>query len=657
MGNLSSSPDCSSQTVFYNSSVEGVSFRGPARRGGPSGDHDRGSTDSDGFVVVSPGDVPREDDRESGVSLSTSPESEETHNLFPASRSSNSKHRHLHIDIPYGHNQRMNAAASSRIHDPDEVDAGLGFSPSTSQELQTSDDTMSISGHSMKANFSPVSLHERYLKLDDSLSDFGWSSSGKVKPMSNSKRKHSTPLSESLRSMSGSSSFPEELKSANETGAANSRKVPSSHSSFSLGVGESFEQSSFADSRSQSADFSDSLSGIATPDSELFSPVDVGLQTQEGMDILESDLREVQQEISEISEKIHKMCARENLTIPSAVAVGPEFGISPGPKSPEVQKAFNVINRHRHNSSSNSHQDESTASDKDSSDSGSKPSRTFNSPGEFMWDRRSDLFAAQMDLPEKKKFLNHWTTLDDRSESSSSPSHTTASSNSSPLHGIRKAPPSHSASSNSFSDLTPDSSRHGSVSVNDLYIDDGLSDLALRTDSRVSSLDSPTEKSGSFPSSIASSTHTSPHHPNSSRAAVLSPLVAADMDNLSDTKGSDASNNNAAADVEISDQTYCFETNPSPSFTPVDIHSSLDANRNPTVMTNTEHTTSDILNIGPKLELTAYAEKEWKGATKTSRTIKQVPFIRKNTHDRQTLIFWIADQCLCVSKFFFVLQQ
>ena len=55
------------------------------------------------------------------------------------------------------------------------------------------------------------------------------------------------------------------------------------------------------------------------------------------------------------------------------------------------------------------------------------------------------------------------------------------------------------------------------------------------------------------------------------------------------------------------------------------VTTSLDTNRNPTVIadSNTPQT-ADILNVGPKIELTNYVEKEWKGTTQTAITVIQV---------------------------------
>ena len=611
MGNISSSPD-TSYSAFY-SSAEGVRFRGPG------GDR-RGSTDSDGFVHVSTirnlhhGD----DDGESGVSLmSTSPESEEIHKLFfqgPHNRTS--KYRQLYIDIPHGHNRKM--AGSTSLNSLDESDAGLGFSPTNSIDLQNVDNA-SLSGHSMMANFSPVSLHERNLKLgsDDSLSELDRSGFRRVPPISRN-RQHSTPLTDSSRSMSSSSSVPEDLKTQDDKGAEEKRRFISSHSSYSLGLGESFDQSSINDSRSQSVEFSDSLSGVATPDSDFFNPGDIGLQTQEGMSILESDLKEVQQEISEISEKIHKMCARENLNIPSAVTIGPEIYKSVGPKSPEVQKAFNVLSRHKGNSSTEGsfhYENVSECYSNDNTDTGAS-NKNFSHSGEFMWDYRSDLNAEHEG--QEKKLQNNWASLDASSERSS-PSQFTSPSALSPSHrDIRMLLPSHSASIHSFQDLTPDSSRHGSVSVNDLYIDDGFSGLASRTDSRIS-FDSVSTKSGSFPSSIASSAHTSPRHFSPSHD-VLSPVPAAD------DVDADSSNNNAA-EMHTSHTEGLKDDNSGQTQTPPTTQKgSLDTNKNPTVIadTNPKTVTADIVNVGPKIELIKYVEQEWKGTTKTAKTVSQV---------------------------------
>ena len=246
-----------------------------------------------------------DDDGESGVSLmSTSPEIRRNQQALIARFSQRTgKYKHLHIDIPQGHNSKM--AESTSINSLDEYDAGLGFSPTNSFDLLNGDN-VSVSGHSMMANFSPVSLHERNMKLgpDDSLSELDKSSCRRVPPLTRN-RQHSTPLSDSSRSMSSSSSVPEDLKIMDGTGADANKRFISSHSSYSLGIGDSFDQSSINDSssRSQSVELSDNLSGIATPDSDFFNPGDIGLQTQEGMNSLECDLKEVQQEISEISEK------------------------------------------------------------------------------------------------------------------------------------------------------------------------------------------------------------------------------------------------------------------------------------------------------------------------------------------------------------------
>ena len=617
MGNISSSPDAS-QSVFY-STAEGVRFRGP---GGPGGER-RGSTDSDGFVHVPILHHHGDDDGESGVSLmSTSPESEEINKLLSQdSYKRTGKYKHLHIDIPHGHNSKI--AASTSINSLDESDAGLGFSPTNSVDLLNGDN-VSVSGHSMMANFSPVSLQERNMKLgpDDSLSELDKSSCRRVPPLTRN-RQHSTPLSDSSRSMSSSSSVPEDLKTLDDKAAEANKRFISSHSSYSLGFGDSFDQSSINDSsRSQSVELSDNLSGIATPDSDFFNPGDIGLQTQEGMSSLECDLKEVQQEISEISEKIYKMCSRENINIPSAVSVGSEFYKSSGPKSPEVQKAFNVLCRHKHNSSTEgSFRDEEAqhTCDKGGSESGAGGKNASQS-GEFMWDYRSDLNAEHASYGDKKKFHNNWVTLDANSQPDS------PSGSSSSRGDIQIPVPSQSPSINSFADLTPDSSRRGSVSVNDLYIDDGFSGLASRTDSKIS-CESLSVQSGSFPSSLASSAHTSPRH-LSPHDAFQSSAVAADTNPRNIDL--DSSNNNAAEENEPEKEDFMdgntgenVKTRTvSPQKT---VTASLDTNKNPTVIADHNNPQiTDILNVGPKIELTNYVEQEWKGTTQTAITVNQV---------------------------------
>ena len=615
MGNISSSPD-TSQSVFY-STAEGIRFRGP---GGPGGER-RGSTDSDGFVHVPTLHHHGDDDGESGVSLmSTSPESEEIHKLLSHdSHKRTGKYKHLHIDIPHGHNSKM--VESTSINSLDESDAGLGFSPTNSFDLLNGDN-VSVSGHSMMANFSPVSLHERNMKLgpDDSLSELDKSSCRRVPPLTRN-RQHSTPLSDSSRSMSSSSSVPEELKILDGKGAEANKRFISSHSSYSLGIGDSFDQSSINDSsRSQSVELSDNLSGIATPDSDFFNPGDLGLQTQVGMDSLECDLKEVQQEISEISEKIYKMCSRENINIPSAVSVGSEFYKSSGPKSPEVQKAFSVLCRHRHNSSTEgSFRDEGTSQSCDKGFESGAGGRNASQSGEFMWDYRSDLNAKHASFGDRKKFHNNWVTLDANSQPDS------PSGSSSSRGDIQTYLPSQSPSINSFADLTPDSSRRGSASVNDFYIDDGFSGLASRTDSKIS-CESLSVQSGSFPSSIASSAHTSPRH-LSPHDAFLNSAVAAD--NNTRNKDLDSSNNNAAENEPQKED--FMDANPGQNVKTKTISpeksvtASLDTNKNPTMIAdNNTPQTTDILNVGPKIELTNYVEQEWKGKTQTAITVNQV---------------------------------
>ena len=154
-----------------------------------------------------------------------------------------------------------------------------------------------------------------------------------------------------------------------------------------------------------------------------------------------------------------------------------------------------------------------------------------------------------------------------------------------PVVTFKISVPSQSPSINSFADLTPDSSRRGSASINDFYIDDGFSGLASRTDSKIS-CESLSVQSGSFPSSLASSAHTSPRHLSPYDAFQNSAVAA---DNNPRNKDLDSSNNNAAEENE-SQKEDIMDGNPgqnvetrtiSPKKT---VTTSLDTNKNPTVI-------------------------------------------------------------------------
>ena len=83
------------------------------------------------------------------------------------------------------------------------------------------------------------------------------------------------------------------------------------------------------------------------------------------------------------------------------------------------------------------------------------------------------------------------------------------------------------------------------------YIDDGFSGLASRTDSKIS-CESLSVQSGSFPSSLASSAHTSPRHLSPYDAFQNSSVAA---DNNPRNKDLDSSNNNAAEENESQKET------------------------------------------------------------------------------------------------------
>ena len=104
-------------------------------------------------------------------------------------------------------------------------------------------------------------------------------------------------------------------------------------------------------------------------------------------------------------------------TSPSAVSVGSEFYKSSGPKSPEVQKAFSVLCRHRHNSSTEgSFRDEGIPQSCDKGFESGAGGKNASQSGEFMWDYRSDLNAEHASVSDRKKFHNNWVTLDANSQ-------------------------------------------------------------------------------------------------------------------------------------------------------------------------------------------------------------------------------------------------
>ncbi len=278
-----------------------------------------------------------------------------------------------------------------------------------------------------------------------------------------------------------------------------------------------------------------------------------------------------------------------------------------------------------------------------------------------MWDYRSDLAAGRAPSEEssrvqsptesitrnKKLGLTNWGTLDDGSVISPADSAYSDASHLRRQFGRRL--PSQSPSLTSF-DLTPDPSRPGSVSVNDLYIDDDLSALASQESTDQMSFDiddlsmSDIQSVSEVPS-IESSAHVSPSHGPLSPDDPPQELSIADQSYTLPSATVDAIVNSqslSSLQSYTADNTHDSFQNGN-NLVPSTLNDTSDVNNENRTSSNNNSTSTGAtrdtnmnfeavinpseqvqLNIGPKLKLSQYAEREWKGTTKTAQRMRQV---------------------------------
>ncbi len=692
MGNVSSSPESPGTQVFY-SQVEGVRFRGSRLR--------QDSTDSDGFTHVPQlgHHVHHQYDRDQADNgdmfsksdasiLSTSPESDEVRQLLAKGQRFNPfQRKNLRIDIPNNNQKLLSSTSISSIMSTSMDESDGGRSLNSSYDFQS--DSVSIGGQSMLPNFSPTSLCAKNYRLDST--DEVFTEFDKSK--SNSKQKHSTPYADTSscsRTLS-SYSLGDESNIPDDGSMDKSGKFQTSHSLYSFS-GDNFG----LDSRSPSVDF-EINSGVATPDSDLFNTGDVGLNTQADMSLLENDLKDVQREISEMTAKIHRLSSGDSASNRAASPTSPTAHLNlnfPSPrgsvdspkgsldlhkvveKSPELSNVLHVLQRHKGSGSNstdgsfrgNDSSDSSPCRKEMSQRSSRRSSRGSEAAGgrnsvEFMWDYRSDLAAGRAASEEssrvqsptesitttrnRKLGLTNWGTLDDSSVTSPAESAYSDASHLRRQFGRRL--PSQSPSLTSF-DLTPDPSRPGSVSVNDLYIDDDLSALASQESTDQMSFDiddfsmSDIQSVSEVPS-IESSAHVSPSHGPLSPGDPPQEMCISDQSYTLSSATVDAIVNSqslSSLQSYTADNTHDSFQNGN-NLVPSTLNDTSDVNNENRTTSNNNSTdaTRDTnmnfeavinpsgqiqLNIGPKVNLIQYAEREWKGTTKTAQRMKQVGF-------------------------------
>ena len=233
--------------------------------------------------------------------------------------------------------------------------------------------------------------------------------------------------------------------------------------------------------RARSLDFSDNPSGMATPDSDLYNPGDVGLKTAASMEQIQKELVTIEQEIEDMSSKCRILSSRENLHM----AVDPSSARSDA----ALANVLRVLVRHRSRDEAGSGMTRSLSAcdEGDESLAASAESDEFSDPrqwrysyhhsGQYVWDYQSDIDSTKTP-PTRRRFVDHWGTLDESGES--------------PQHQNRSRSQSHSrdhsrTQSPSFEHILShlrqslDSSIESDVpqtsSLADLYIDDDLSGL------------------------------------------------------------------------------------------------------------------------------------------------------------------------------------
>lgn len=230
-------------------------------------------------------------------------------------------------------------------------------------------------------------------------------------------------------------------------------------------------------------------SGIVTPDSEIFSPGDVGLRTVQGMEELGHELRALQDEIEDMSVRV-RFLSREDVTdSESASESGPSAnpaGKDPGheesvsrleAREEEFHKAMTLLRRHRSPKSSDSRGSLTEEGESDPKEHSHGPHSTRS---DYSWDYASDI-AAQ------KGFVNHRPVVP-RLEDDSDSSRGTSGVASPTLEHVRAY--LQSLEGNASLDLTnSSSSRQASLSISDVYIDDEYSRCGEMTSSPEKSKD------------------------------------------------------------------------------------------------------------------------------------------------------------------------
>ncbi len=320
----------------------------------------------------------------------------------------------------------------------DSSDSTLGKSNHTDDMHSCTSDLINTDADNISEYFTCTEQSESVPLLHDT-SDTSWqmiSPSSHALSESSSNVKHSTPQTDDK----GETKLPPAIERILSEQSLSFKRTVSpqessqSHSSVSeeasfasdIDVSESSKDLTFSKT---SLDLSENASGIATPDSELFNPGEVGLKTAVSISTLQHELESVYQDLDDLTSKMDALnyqTSREDVSIVPDVGMFHQTSL----KGAEFCKALRVLKRHKsrdENSFCRSHSasdewdselDDSKKEDSQQDDSKADSSissdkkqwrKSYHHSGEFMWDYGSDLAAVESQgiVLEKDQFVSH----------------------------------------------------------------------------------------------------------------------------------------------------------------------------------------------------------------------------------------------------------
>ena len=212
--------------------------------------------------------------------------------------------------------------------------------------------------------------------------------------------------------------------------------------------------------RAHSLDLTENLSGIQTPESDLFSPGDVGLKTAASMEHIQKELHTLEREIADMNTAMAVLSSQENLTNTEDSGVK-----SDSSREGSFQSILRVLSRHRRGEDSVMSRSLSFCDEEEEEPGMDRPTwrHSYSHTGQYVWDYHSDLGTTNS---SRHRGVDHWGTLDESSETSRE-----TSVSQSPTFGDIRSHLRQSLESSTSMDIAPNSS------IADLYIDDDLTSL------------------------------------------------------------------------------------------------------------------------------------------------------------------------------------